>query len=119
MSVVVFNRKTLVKNDAGKRAMLVIMSAPALIAAIRLTVFINELSPSLVFPIETFAVAHISAMAVETFPKGPYFAGFAIVLGIAGLFFPTFSYLAFVTALLVCCAGFVWQWLMPATKQSE
>ena len=119
MSALALNRKSIMKNEAGRRAMLIIMLAPVLVALIRLTVFINDLDPSLIHPIETFAIAHICATSVEVFPKGPYFALFAAVLGICGLIFQPFAYVAFVTALLVGCAGFVWQWLLKTPSTQE
>ncbi|MBV70361.1 MAG: hypothetical protein CMH52_03345 [Myxococcales bacterium] len=109
VGVLFFNRRVMLENDAGRRAMLLLILAPVLIAAIRTVVYIHDLNPVLIHPIETFAIAHVCATSVEVFPKGPYFAIAAMGLGILGLLVPDVAYASFVTALLMGCIGFVWQ----------
>ena len=112
LSVLFLNRKTFMGNKAGRRAILVIMFAPLLIASIRVVAYFHNLNPLMIHPIETFAVAHVCATAVEVFPQGPKFAGLVALLGIGGLVFSQLSYLLFVIALVGACIGFIWQWLV-------
>ncbi|MEE2756030.1 MAG: serine/threonine-protein kinase [Myxococcota bacterium] len=109
VGVLFFNRRVMLENDAGRRAMLLLILAPILIAAIRTVVYIHGLNPALIHPIETFAIAHVCATSVEVFPRGPYFAIAGVGLGILGLLVPDVAYASFVTALLLACIGFVWQ----------
>lgn len=116
LGAVVINRKAILRNRVGKRAMLILILAPILVSGIRVVTYIHGLDPVLIHPIETFAIANVCASSVEVFPRGPQFAVFAALLGVVGLLLPTFAYACFVTALLAGCTGFVWQWLYIGTS---
>ena len=109
LAVLFINRKAMLGNEAGRRSLILLIAAPVFIACIRIVVFMHNLDPALIHPIESFAVAYVCATAVEVFPKGPQFAAVGVVLGVVGLIMPGFSYAAFVFTLLLACAGFVWQ----------
>jgi eukaryotic-like serine/threonine-protein kinase len=119
VSAVIFvNRGAMLSNAAGRRALIITLLAPLLVTVIRVVVYVHGLDPRLAHPIETFAVAHVCATAVEIFPRGVEFAIFASLLGIVGLCLPHFAYVAFITALLSSCAGFILQWERSAPPGS-
>ena len=119
LAVLFINRQAMLGNEAGRRSLILLIAAPVLIACIRTVVFMHDLDPALIHPIESFAVAYVCATAVEVFPKGPQFAAVGVALGVAGLVMPTLSYAAFVCTLLLSCAGFVWQRLHLMQKAED
>lgn len=118
-AVIFVNRGAMLRNAAGRRALIVTLVAPLLVTVIRVVVYVHGLDPSLAHPIETFAIAHVCATAVEIFPRGLQFAIFASLLGVIGLCLPHFAYVAFITALLASCAGFILQWEKAGSVRSN
>ena len=119
LAVLFINRQAMLGNEAGRRSLILLIAAPVLIACIRTVVFMHDLDPALIHPIESFAVAYVCdrcrGLSKGSAVRGGWRSARCRRSRYAYTLLRGLSY----APLLLSCAGFVWQRLHLMQKAED